>query len=442
MDYSTESELKVGKMNEYQQFIQTHSNYGFIPENLKINWVSVSKNGHNARKPYWDEKKKELIDSGEISNVATLVNVARRIHPTKKHMCKKCNKTCSIYYEYPTSNTWKWLKKNFEFEKNEENKLLTIIEIYANITSSNKNELFKKYFGITINELEILLKNDQYSGNKLSPGVMSNAPDRLDGFHCYNSVCGCRSTHDKGRSEDNMKSYVRDRRAYEHFSDGKCLLANQLMGKLNTKTSICFICNNEKKMTADHIGPISLGFVHDPKNFQACCQPCNSSKNNRFTEKDIEKIKSIEKKENANLLSWWARDAWEKSKHMDNVTLKINLDKNAKKFLSIIQWLKNNKRDILETFVKTVYMDHDMSYDIHTTEISSTGDIIFQYTENASTKKTKDKQSKRTKEILLEINEKTNRKCNVTLSKEEIMYLSDIQIDNFKNTICKVLQGL
>jgi Alw26I/Eco31I/Esp3I family type II restriction endonuclease len=319
---------------------------------------------------------------------------------------------------------------------------LTIFEIYQKLTSSNKTDLFKNYFGISILELENICKSNTYSGNKLSPGVMSNAPDRLDGFHCYNSICGCRSKHDKGRSEDNMKSYVRDRRAYEHFSDGKCLLANLLMGKLNTITSSCFICNKESKMTADHIGPISLGFIHDTNNFQACCQSCNSSKNNRLTEKDVEKLKTIEEKEKVDLLSWWARDAWEKNKHLDSVSLKNNLDKNAKKFLSIIQWLKNNKQTILETFVNTIYMNHDMSYDIRNIVISSTGDITFQYIESISTKKTKNKQNKRTKEILMEFNEKTNRKCTVKLSAEETSYLSDIQIDNFKNMICKVLQGL
>ena len=114
------------------------------------------------------------------------------------------------------------------------------------------------------------------------------------GFHCYNSICDCRKSKDKGRSDENMKSYSRDRRAYEMMSDGNVLLANTMMGKLNTVTSNCFMCGKSKKMTADHIGPISLGFIHDPMNFQACCSSCNSSKNNRLTQEDIEKIKEKE----------------------------------------------------------------------------------------------------------------------------------------------------
>ncbi len=44
----------------------------------------------------------------------------------------------------------------------------------------------------------------------LSPGAMSNAPERLDGFHSFN-LC-CRSKTDPGRSKENLQSYTTDRR--------------------------------------------------------------------------------------------------------------------------------------------------------------------------------------------------------------------------------------
>ena len=53
------------------------------------------------------------------------------------------------------------------------------------------------------------------------------------------------------------------------FSDGNKLLANSVMGALNKTTAECFMCGKIRPMTADHIGPISLGFVHDLLNFQA-----------------------------------------------------------------------------------------------------------------------------------------------------------------------------
>ena len=435
------STMTESPRKSYELFIVNHPNYEFLPKEQKQNWVCVSKKGENPRKQYWDSKQKELMDTGKIPRESTPKNVAVYLHPTKKHVCGKCGTECSIYYVYPTVNTWKWLKKTFDYEKKEDNKFITIFEIYSSLAVPNKNILFEKYFGVSISELENQCKSDTYSGAKLSPGVFSNAPDRLDGFHCYNSICGCRSAHDKGRSTENMKSYTRDRRAYEYFSDGKCLLANCLMGKLNTITSNCFICGKTNLMTADHIGPISLGFIHDPVNFQACCRMCNSSKNNRITVEDVAKIKSIEEK-GTSVVSWWAKDSWEMNKNKSIGTLKGNLDKNTKKFLSIVLWLKNNKLDVLESFITEIYMDHDKSYNISDVEVSPSGDVKFKYTESETGKKTKEKQKDRTKQILMELNEKNNRKIKIELSEKETSYLSNITFDNFKSSICKVLVGL
>lgn len=425
----------------YKDLIINHINYEFIPKELKQNWVKVSKNSQNPRKEYWDTKQKELIDLDHIPKESIPVNVARFIHPTKMHVCEKCGIECSIYYEYPTSCTWKWLKTKFNYNKDDSTKFLTIFDIYEEIKASNKEEIFKNYFGKTLSDLRTDCKADNYSGKRLSPGVMSNAPDRLDGFHSYNSICGCRSKHDKGRSIENMKSYTRDRRAYELLSDGKLLLANCLMGKLNTVTAICFICGKPNLMSGDHIGPISLGFIHDPVNFQACCKSCNSNKNNRITQKDIEKIKSMEEN-GACLVSWWAKDTWEMNKCKDISTIRNKLNTNTKRFLSIIQWIKINRANILESFITDNYMDHDKSYNIKNIEIISSGDIKFEYSESDTGKKTKDKQKKRTKEILLELDNKDNRKIKIDLSSKEIAHLSDITLSDFKNKICKVLVGL
>lgn len=72
--------------------------------------------------------------------------------------------------------------------------------------------------------------------NMLSPGTMSNAPDRLDGFHTFNRCC--RSTADKGRSKENLASYSTDRRAFENWSDGNWITANKLMGFINSNPSM------------------------------------------------------------------------------------------------------------------------------------------------------------------------------------------------------------
>lgn len=63
----------------------------------------------------------------------------------------------------------------------------------------------------------------------LGPGAMSNAPDRLDGFHTYNRCC--RTKQDSGRSKENLKSYATDRRAFELWVDGNWVTANKAKGR-------------------------------------------------------------------------------------------------------------------------------------------------------------------------------------------------------------------
>jgi len=432
----------ISQREKYEDIIKNHTNYDFIPKELRKCWVSVSKEGYNPRAHYWTELHKKLIKDGKLPKETTLVNVARHIHPTKKHVCKICNIECSIYYEYPTTNTVKWVNKTFPCFKFEKDSCLTIFDIYQQITKEDKNELFTSYFGMNIEQLELVCKNDEYSYKKLSPGVMGNPPDRLDGFHCYNSICNCRKTKDKGRSDENMKYYTRDRRAYENLSDGNILLANAIMGKLNTMNYSCFICSkNEQKMSADHIGPISLGFIHDPINFQACCSSCNSSKNNRIKIEDITKIKILEEK-GINMLSWWAINTWNTYKNMDYSVLYKSLNENSKKFICIFEWLKVNKQPVIEEFIKDVYMNHDKSYVIDNINILSTGDIKFTHTEKITNKKTKQNQKEKTIQILLEKDKKINRKINICLSDDEIHDLSDIDIYTFKYKICKVLGDL
>ena len=57
----------------------------------------------------------------------------------------------------------------------------------------------------------------------LSPGVMSNSPDRFDGFHS-DGAC-CRSQSDKGRHKSNLQRYGQDRRVYENWADGDWIMS-------------------------------------------------------------------------------------------------------------------------------------------------------------------------------------------------------------------------
>jgi Alw26I/Eco31I/Esp3I family type II restriction endonuclease len=426
--------------NDYEEFIQSHDNYSFIPSTLKSKWVSVSKKGENPRSVHWETEKTKQIQLGNLSENATFTNLARLIHPNKTHVCKMCASSCSIYYVYPTKNTMKWLKK--QFPQDEYSPAESIFEIYDKITSQTKEAVFTKEFGKPIDDLKTECFSDKYDGKKLSPGVMANPPDRLDGFHCYNSICGCRGTKDKGRSDENMKSYSRDRRCYEMYSDGNVLLTNKLMGKLNTIESVCVSCNQKLMMTGDHIGPISLGFVHDPVNLQALCSSCNSSKNNRFTEADYNRLLTLETN-GSQIVSWWAQACWNKHKaenkcKADVTVLRHELDKNAKKFMMIIEYIKANHPDVLQKYIDNDYTFDNQTYTIQTVDIRDEGAIHITYDSKVSNKKTKASQQTRSKEILLE-HDKKNRKVKITLTPEETEILSHITYETFRDTVCQVL---
>ena len=73
-------------------------------------------------------------------------NLAKYIHPTKNHVCKSCGLEHSIFYVYPTENTWKWLNKNFNVNKNNMNKSHTIFQLFENIEITSKHNDFMKYF--------------------------------------------------------------------------------------------------------------------------------------------------------------------------------------------------------------------------------------------------------------------------------------------------------
>lgn len=53
----------------YEDIIKNHTNYDFIPEELRNQWVSVSKKGNpNPRQRHWNDKLNQLITPFNISN--------------------------------------------------------------------------------------------------------------------------------------------------------------------------------------------------------------------------------------------------------------------------------------------------------------------------------------------------------------------------------------
>jgi len=60
--------------------------------------------------------------------------------------------------------------------------------------------------------------------------------------------------------------------------------------------------------SADHIGPVSLGFAHRPE-FQLLCIPCNSAKNNRMFYTDILNLRRAES-EGKIITTWYMEKIW------------------------------------------------------------------------------------------------------------------------------------
>lgn len=306
---------------EYMKYIANHKNYEGMPDpyyktrngSIKVRWV-VSGNTElgKRRAKWWDDKVKAM-------GLANRAEVARAIHPKELEgfkPCQICGQKLSIFYVYPNKNTLKKL----------ENKTGMRIEPYRLDLLGIFNLLYNKYKTLSFKILREVFNVEDYISDDelvkyilenrktmLSPGVMSNAPDRFDGFHTYNACC--RSVEDTGRHIANLSRYTQDRRAYENWAEGNWSLSNRLMGEFNrfNEKMQCPVCNKYAKMTADHIGPISLGFTHRAK-FNPMCKACNSKKNNRLTLEDVKTL--IQDELNGEkVISWHSKCIWDMLKN-------------------------------------------------------------------------------------------------------------------------------
>ena len=152
-----------------------------------------------------------------------------------------------------------------------------------------------------------------------------------------------------------MDTYTQDRRAYEDWSDGNYNLANRLMGEFRKQPPIqCPVCGNMAKMSADHIGPISLGFCHST-HFAPMCSSCNSSKNNRFSKTDVDTLIALENK-GEQVISWHSKYIWDILKN------NINNDAEAQKASSVMAKCHQNILNILAIIHKKTGNEFLMRY--------------------------------------------------------------------------------
>lgn len=331
---------------QYEEEIATHPNYAGMPdlryEDGSIQWETPSnrtsgmfKDSHDKRLQWWKNKAKEIgIDTTENQWIS---KTAKRIHPTGKRPCKVCGRIMEIRYAYLSQRFIARVEKlpfyNHDIELTEITHILDFLDSFVDIYNK---QAYQELPGLLsckqCDEIPNLPDNlsdwaewidKEYiplEPSMLGPGAMANPPDRLDGFHTYNRCC--RSKADKGRTKENLSSYSSDRRAFENWVEGNWITANHLMGYINSNALMKRLeCANAydgnlhpRPCSADHIGPISLGFCHRPE-FQLLCTSCNSSKNNRMYYSDVLHLIECEKA-GENVVTWYAKPVWDKCKNL------------------------------------------------------------------------------------------------------------------------------
>ena len=383
---------------QYEEEIVNHPAYAGMPDlrhdNGTIQWETPSNRGpgifqfsHDKRYQWWVEKAREIgISTGEDKWIS---RAAKAIHPTKQHPCKVCGRVMDIRYCYLSSNFIKRVQKlpyyDGSVEMDETTHILdfaaSFVDTYGDAAYDSLPELLNCTQVKEIPSLPHDLPSwtawiaQSYipkEPSMLGPGAMSNAPDRLDGFHTFNRCC--RSIADKGRSKENLASYSTDRRAFENWSDGNWITANKLMGFINADPTMKNEhCANEENggrhprpCSADHIGPISLGFCHRPE-FQLLCKPCNSAKNNRMYYSDVLHLIEVEKGGEA-VATWYADPVWQRCK--GNVTdresalrlSRVMRDNRNIAMMLLADFINRNEYLFLLTLLNLEYADYD--YDI------------------------------------------------------------------------------
>ncbi len=423
---------------KYMNEIVNHPNYKGLRIEKKSDgsykWIAPANSEIGLARVKWcEDKARELgltIQSGVYADVMLA------IHPTKRKVCQTCGREMSLYYHYPNSNFLKKLNKTFNGTYTSCDHISDIWDdiIQRGYTSEQVSDFLissgKLDLDSTCSTKEEIIEALEFAcrkGNRncLGPGAMSNFPDRFDGFHTYNRCC--RSVQDKGRSKENLKSYTKDRRAYEYWSDGNIHAANLFMG-----TSFF------NGVSADHIGPISLGFVHDPRYIQPMSGSDNSTKRDRLQLIDIKKILDTEKRTNVYPMSWYSALIWEHIKsnyemEIDKISTSYReaLKQNMTDFMYVLWYILENSDKKGETVLVNIFLKPKYEYFRYDYKFNELGEIINtstrHFTERCSNEF--DRYKRIAIESVYDFNNKANRHLAANLSIDEEKLLESICVD-------------
>lgn len=420
---------------KYMEMIVNHPNYRGLPIEKKsdgsYSWIATAKSDTGKARITWCENKaKEL---GIPIQPGVYADVMLAIHPTKRKVCQTCGREMSLYYHYPNANFLNALNKTFNSDYTDCDQ---ISDIWDDLVSHGVRADRIAAFLVGKGDLNInprtaskkeIIDTLEYAcrkGNKkcLGPGAMSNFPDRYDGFHTYNRCC--RSSQDKGRSKENLKSYTKDRRAYEYWSDGNIHAANQFMGS-------SFFGGT----SADHIGPISLGFVHDPRYLQPMTSSDNSTKRDRLQLIDIEKVIETEQRTKIYPISWYSRLIWEyiRKNYLKNIEKIPNeyryaLKQNMANFMYILWYILEYAPNNGEGFLISAFLEPNFKYFDYSYSFNQLGEIV-----SKSPRHFTDRNANETErycriaiEAVYDFNDKENRQMAPQITSEEQRKLASI----------------
>jgi Alw26I/Eco31I/Esp3I family type II restriction endonuclease len=373
----------------YMVTIVQHPVYAGMPDAIKpdgkIQWEAPSnrsggeyKDTHHLRRDWWRAKAASIgVRDTEDQWIS---RVAKTIHPTGEKPCKRCGQNLRIAYVYPNGYLTKRAVKLFgeELRPSETEEISEYINRIVDVIGIEALEQLPKLLRTDDIKPPVLGKNldawlewieDEYIPKEpslLSPGAMSNAPDRFDGFHSFNRCC--RGVADSGRHAGNMKSYTTDRRVFEYWSEGNWIAADRMMGIVRAKCSDHPTADGgEGAPSADHIGPLSLGFSHRPE-FRLLSRSANSAKNNRMTLWDVDFLKNKESN-GESVVSWYARPIWDtlKSRVENEETAlrlsKIMRDNQRNAMMILARLLRNGHSTFLATLLDLSCADYKIEFE-------------------------------------------------------------------------------
>ena len=363
---------------EYQKKVVTHPNFKGMPESQsktgKVSWMATGKSKLGQKRVKWWIKQRKKLGiivgkNGKYKPTADALSLGG------KHVCNICGCSAQVRYVYPTLavlekiNAIHSLKAKFPFlyydENNDSDIGFIINKLYDDLGKEHAFKETKKIFKLENikNDKEIIIKYIlEEKKSMLSPGVMSNAPDRLDGYHSYNACC---RPCDSGRSKKNLATYSQDRRVYEKWSGGNWKAADRLMARFR---------NDKNKKSADHIGPISQGFCHRPV-FWSTTLKENIIRRDNLRIKDILRLMEDEGK-GAEVVSKFASNVWDELKKLPKtdedakkvgIIMHQNVDNVLKFFFEItkveVGKVKVGKNFLTENFLSPEYAYADYKFE-------------------------------------------------------------------------------